>query len=355
MPEEIHRAEADAHVTMALFQKILEALGKESKISTIEDAIRFQGDFESSLRLGWGISKAQIQELPADTGCFQFMNSRKQMVYFSATNNIKSEAHNLKRHIDLPKQLARQLLSAESIEYKKHDNLIAALKYEIDLYDSFQFKYTPHQRHGKWVHTISLVKEKNSVRVCIGYAPKKASYVFGPLFDSKNVQTKLQQIAENTGIEIKGRKKLIFPKEMLADLVTWIQDKTTEELKKLRKQKFSWRYLVQPEFRKNLSLKIHKFEQLENIEAIPGLKNLRDENGTFFIQKGKKRWILPLQSGNMGQIQVWKDSSQTEDFSQDSTPSSDDLLYPALTSWLVWSKRSEKDNIRYTRTSSSNS
>ena len=71
-----HRAEADAYATLELF-KILLAKLQTMPIRTIADAIRFQGDYDSGIRLGWAVKPDILACVPRGPGMLYLFDHQR--------------------------------------------------------------------------------------------------------------------------------------------------------------------------------------------------------------------------------------------------------------------------------------
>ncbi|MFK7873484.1 MAG: PolC-type DNA polymerase III [Oligoflexales bacterium] len=358
---ENHRAEADALATLELFRALLKKAAEQPHLKTIRDTIRLQGDFESALRLGWGLDHSTIQDVPPEIGCFQLLNSKKEITYFSAAQNMKSEVQNLRRHLDLPKQLARQVLASTSLKTNPQETIVDALQQESEIYKHSKTRYTPHQRHGRWVHTLAITIEPNeeNMKVHVGYAPHHSLLVLGPVHDTKETYLWIQKFMQIFDIPTSSRKGLLIPKKHQDLFFSWLRHETPEALKKIKRERFSWQYLTSSKYRASLHIRIRTLSECSEITPPQKFSNLTQETGFLWVGRKKQKWIYPILNGSIlpkiSWSQSWENWIQSEPYleliqktTKDShLPST--LFHPALTSWFTWSKRPEKEGIRYIR------
>ncbi|MBQ47201.1 MAG: hypothetical protein CMP10_07005, partial [Zetaproteobacteria bacterium] len=175
-----HRAEADAFLTLELFKVLLGRL-QNKKIKNIKEAIRFQGDYESSVRLGWGISKQDLENLPDKPGVFYLYDHGDKVLFLSSAYSIQKEVRKLQNYQTLPKQLLKSVLASSRISFVESETLFeAALKEGGDLKDN-PVRFDPANWHQRTANFLYLIKDNLNCRLTTGPLMDGASLVRGPI------------------------------------------------------------------------------------------------------------------------------------------------------------------------------
>ena len=91
--EKVHRARADAILTLKLFNVLCKKM-LDQKINSVFAAIRLQGDLESNIRIGWSITKKHLNNLPEDPGLLKFYSNKDKLLFFCACESLQKEEKN---------------------------------------------------------------------------------------------------------------------------------------------------------------------------------------------------------------------------------------------------------------------
>ena len=124
--EDSHRAEADTDMTLGLFQTLEKRLKESRGITRLKDAVKYQGDLESSIRLGWGVEDEQLKKAPSTPGLFYLYDNDDNLVFMSSSLNVSKDVRSLVKYHQLPKQLLRKVLNTKRIETKSTSNYLEA-------------------------------------------------------------------------------------------------------------------------------------------------------------------------------------------------------------------------------------
>ena len=202
---QLHRAEADTYLTYELFKLLLESL-KENGINSIIDAIRHQADFESSLRLGWGISTDRLKDLPSAPGVFYLHDNRGEVLFFSSAKDIAREVKGLSRISALPKQLTKAVLASKDISYEVSSALFPATLREAEGLSTYNIRFSPSDWHQRVCQFVYLAKGKNKDFILSsGPIEPGATIALGPIRSGREIGPFLESVAEVFGKKVSRR------------------------------------------------------------------------------------------------------------------------------------------------------
>lgn len=194
----LHRAEADAYLTLELF-KILLGKMQEKGIPSIADAIRFQGDFESGMRLGFGVKPELIKNLPDTTGVFYLKDFSGQVTFLSSAHSISREVKRLQKLNALPKQLLKSVLSSCDLSFEETPTAFAASLLEAQSLVNHRIRFDPTSWHQRTANFIFLVREGEEYRLSTGPLVDGVTAFLGPIRGGKDVTVLLDHLAHVVG------------------------------------------------------------------------------------------------------------------------------------------------------------
>src|SRR5690606_38823290 len=149
---ELHRAEADAYVTLELF-KVLQGRLTERSVTRVDEAIRMQGDLESGMRLGWAVDLAALGEIPAGPGVFYLYDHERKLLFLSSAMQLNREIPKLKAYAQLPRQLLRLVLKSYDIQVSRAANPYAAMLEECEALQTHKLSFHPANWHQRSLTT----------------------------------------------------------------------------------------------------------------------------------------------------------------------------------------------------------
>lgn len=190
----LHRAEADAQLTLELFKVLLKLL-EERHFPSVAEAIRFQGDFESAARLGWGVGEEQLRTLPPRPGTYYLRDYQGRIIFLSGTSNLHQEVHRLKRYWDLPKQLGKVVLASTELTFEESSSFFEATLREIEGLKEHKTRYVPDNWHQRIANFVYLVPDDKGMRLAIGPIEEGSLVAMGPVRGNREAQTFLEDIA----------------------------------------------------------------------------------------------------------------------------------------------------------------
>lgn len=206
-----HRAEDDAQMTASLFEHVLQELKKHG-VTTIADAIRLQGDIESTTKIGWAIDSRHLQELPSCPGVVRLFNHERKLIFKTSYPNLNRDVRELAQGRNLPRTVSRSVLQAYSFKTKPFPNLFAAMLWEqLPEGEQPNNGALGYQRN---LTTLFFQGQGDVVRIALGEIPVDAEQAFGPVgSENRRLLTKiLADIATIFGKKA-NRQGLLLPRE----------------------------------------------------------------------------------------------------------------------------------------------
>ena len=217
---QLHRAKADAFLTLELFKKLQEKL-LDKGIDRIIDAIRFQGDYESGTRLGWGVNPETLKKLPETTGIFYLYDYAGKVTFLSSAHNIAREVRKLQRFGALPKQLLKSVLASTDVRYAETPTAFSAALAEAEGLKEHAFRFDPANWHQRTANFLFVRKEDEFYRVGTGPLGHDVHFALGPIRGGKEVSILMENLSEIFGEKVskRGMKLSIKEGELLLDFL----------------------------------------------------------------------------------------------------------------------------------------
>ena len=194
----LHRAEADAYLTFELFKVLMEKL-KHRGPGTIIEGIRFQGDYESGVRLGWGVSQDFLAEIPESPGVFSLLNIEKNISFQASAHNLLREIRKLQRYGSLPKPLLRAVLQTEELKFDVVESPFAACLLEASQTEDNAPYLEIANWHQRAANFLILMTDKDGFRLTTGPVNNSTLVAVGPIRGGKEVQDFLSQVGDACG------------------------------------------------------------------------------------------------------------------------------------------------------------
>jgi hypothetical protein len=203
----------DTYLTLELFKVLLQKL-EDKGIKSIADAIRFQGDFESGTRLGWGVKAETLAKLPDSEGVFYLYDFSGHVTFLSSAHSIAREVKRLQKLNALPKQLLRAVLSSSDIRVEETPTAFAAALQEAQSLVRHRIRFDPANWHQRTANFIYICKDEDAYRLTTGPLVADVVSFLGPIRGGKDITTLLDHIARI--LERKPAKKglQIMPEEL---------------------------------------------------------------------------------------------------------------------------------------------
>lgn len=210
--ENHHRAEADAYMTLALFQKLLSLLA-EQEVPSVIDAIRYQGDFESAARLGWGVRPEALLALPQKPGTLFLHDHRGKVTFLVSTNNLAQEINRLQRLTELPKQLLKIVLASSDLTFKEASSPFAATLQEIEHLQQHALRFEPENWHQRVANFMFVVPDVDGFRLDVGPLEKGSIFALGPVQGNREAHDFVAAVADVFGKKVHRNGVRLSPLE----------------------------------------------------------------------------------------------------------------------------------------------
>lgn len=150
-----HRALVDAEMTTRVFWKIFELL-EDSGYHTIEDLLKIQADHPSLKRLGPGISSAEVERAPTNSGLFYLFNSRHEIIYLGASQNIRRGLRSLTELTD-EKEFNQVVVDVANHKYERHSHFLNALLKEKRELTKLSLSIDPRRFERRASHIVQVI------------------------------------------------------------------------------------------------------------------------------------------------------------------------------------------------------
>lgn len=278
-----HRAEADTFVTKDLFKELVLRLAKEN-IFVVKDAIRFQGDLESSMRLGWGLKEDDTFSQNNGIGVIQFFDRDNKRIFLTSSFNCAKSISTLKKLYTLPKQLIRIILKTYKLQIDSYHHIFSAMYHEALYLSQAKMKLEPHQWHLRQIIALCIIQKSSkqiALKVC--NINENTIYAFGPVRDKKGAHQLIGNIANALKIKL-VQHELHLDNAAINPLVAFFQGEGLSRGKMpLWAHLFQWQMLIKPDLRKGFLYEIKVAAKLKQISHAFKWKNILQENGIFVL------------------------------------------------------------------------
>ncbi len=209
MGHEFHRAEADANQTRLLFKILLEKL-HEKRITKVENAIRLQGDMDSSLRLGWSVPLEKIKNLPHSPGLIYLYDYDRRLVFLSSAVNLSREVARFKQYDLIPRQILKLALRSYDLKGETTGSIFEALIEECEGREKHHLQADPALFHQRQVQVLGLYDDaKNGWRLSVGPIESGLISAFGPVKDRKRALDFIEDLADILGEKVTRNGMLV--------------------------------------------------------------------------------------------------------------------------------------------------
>ena len=171
----------------------------------IKQAIRYQADYESGMRLGWSIDKSELNKLPQAPGVLYLYDLEGRLCFLTGAHNLNTEAKKLAQLTALPKQLLRAVLSSASYKFKETESAFAAGMLEADEFIKYSPRFDPVNWHQRTASFLFIKKQGSNFLVSMGPLTEKVVYALGPIRGGKEVSIFVENMAR--AFDLKMSKK----------------------------------------------------------------------------------------------------------------------------------------------------
>ena len=314
--EKHHRAKADALLTVKLFEVLIGRL-KENSIDNLCDAIRFQGDLDSGVRIGWEVPQRSIDKVPSKCGVLRFFDRQDHLLFSISSFDMRREIRKIANLSLAPKRVARELLKATKLDFEVYENLLEA--FDAESYDevTHQLRVAGETIHGRSCSALNLEAFEAGTRVFIGSPTANTKAAFGKVIDKKKIQSIVSELIGRYGH--KSKKKGYVLEAIDPSLVKEVLEGQTKPLK----QKFAkktWASLINKRIRLERQA-VNKYLSLipENLPT----NNLVDYfsfSGALISQaEQEQHYVYPVAHGTVLIAEKIKTDKPIEHFLSEST------------------------------------
>ena len=287
---QLHRAEADAYVTLELF-KVLRGRLTERSVTKVEQAIRLQGDMESGLRLGWGVHPESLQRAKPGPGVFFLRDHEGGLLFLSSAVSLDREVAKLAAPNQLPRQLLKLVLRSYDLEVKPSANVFAAMVDEARALGETALPVEPASLHQRQVQTLYLTTDIGASspaaeglgwRLDVGAVAKGTRWAVGPIRDRRLAIELVTAVGEIFG-RPPGRTGLLLADaeaELVRLLITGQLEQARDSLKRQARSPRLW---FRPSERRQLKVRLAWMDGLLGLRRPGKLLPLLDQTGVLVL------------------------------------------------------------------------
>lgn len=295
--EDFHRAEGDAWVTLGLFKVLLDYLEK-SGVQTVDQAIRLQGDMESSLRLGWGVKGGEIERLPHGPGVFFLQDHLKNHTFCSSALSIQREVRKMQKFMLLPRPVLKAVLRSYHVSATSSGCFLEALLAEGDAIRKYRIKADPAQVHHRHLDGILFFLQDGFLRLEVGTIEAGVRAALGPVRDHKQALALLDQMGQAMGFEQAGRRKLVVPPALEPLIAGYLNHGLDKEIKKHKIGSFRLSHLWDAKAREESKFLKSAAAALKKLPPAPHYRSLLHEAGVAIAPLKSGDWlVVPIAHG----------------------------------------------------------
>ncbi len=311
----LHRAEADAYVTLDLFKELVSRLGK-AEVSRIEDAIRLQSDLESALRLGWGVKPEVLNNLPRGPGVFYLHDHAGKVMFVSSSFDVAQDVAKMKEATLLPKQLMRLALRSYHVSATKAKSRFGAMLAEGPSLNGHNVLAKPQAWHRREVQAFCIRRVEGAIEVSISTVGPGTIYAFGPLRDHRLAGIFLADIAKIFSVAVKKGNILELPPEAEDYILSLLKGQLAELQRDVEGQRKSLGLWFKPAERKRLKAKSLLLAGLSDLKLPFKIEPLHEICGFITLPvagaETEVHTIIGLDPVNLTHVKTLQDETNPE-------------------------------------------
>jgi DNA polymerase III epsilon subunit-like protein len=185
-----HRAQDDVDLTEFLWAALRERLPPGI---SLKEAILFQRDYLSSLKIGWALDPKNLGTLSRSPGVLSFFNAQGERVFFTSASDMRQEARRLTPGEDMARPLAKSLLQAVRVEAFPRGSLVEAMLWEGNQGGMVaDGPLLPGDWHKRACYGLYWEEgSEGTLRGSLGYPTKKTLFGFSAPQDLKSLESGL--------------------------------------------------------------------------------------------------------------------------------------------------------------------
>jgi DNA polymerase-3 subunit epsilon len=293
--DNFHRAEADAIQTFELFKVLVRKL-RDRGVTKIEQAVRLQGDLDSSLRLGWAVSPDKLQGLPQGAGVYYLYDHERRLLFVSGAISVQREVEKLQRHDLVPRQILKLMLRSYDLQSVRTPSVFAALMAECDGIDKHKLVVDPSVLHQRLVNIIGIYEDRGgSFRLSVGPIEEGLVHAFALIRDRKRATDFIEDLAATLG-EKTTRTGMLLSVENRSLVVGALSGTLPDLLRKVESNLWSLRIMF---WRKRaMQTQREALEKIQNLLNLGGSqtapwRNVASLHGLIVVpDESTSSWVL---------------------------------------------------------------
>lgn len=294
-----HRAEADAKLTIDVFLGLLRQFHQHD-LRSVEDAIRFQDDFESALRLGWAIHQDELDSIRNSSGVLRFFGKKKQELFLISSFNCRRSLTSFRQTEKIPRQILRDLMRATRIRADYFPHIYPAMLHEQTLISEASIRSHPSSLHQRSTLAFCIFAGDNvtgaDYLLKITNPTTPVMHVFGPISDRKAAVRLSEQLRIILGSK-KSSQGITIPANRIRQILDLFEQKKPSAFRKLFKKSLNLVFFLSKALRTKQQ-ELSKAELLleELRQDLQGYDDLTAYTGMILIEDSanKKSFIYPV-------------------------------------------------------------
>lgn len=206
-----HRAKNDAMMTLALFEQIISAL-LAAGISSLEAALRFQGDYATVKRLGWRIPPAELATAPAGAGIYWLYDRNRQLLLWGTAGSLSKHLQQLPQSTQLSRRQYRKVMAATQLKTMTMDHFLDACLYPLAHPSQFPKslrQVSPYHQTKSLYLTVRQPPDSPVLRIAITRASPGDKLRFGPIPSKTTARDWLKRLAGQYNSELSHHELII--------------------------------------------------------------------------------------------------------------------------------------------------
>ncbi len=305
----VHRAQADTHLTLELFKRILERFA-DLGVQTLEEAIRFQGDYESLSRISWAIPSEVIAALPSSSGIFSLYDRTHELLFSSSAANLKRDLSRLVQPAYTPKKLLKHVVRAHSLQTQLYPNLFCAMVEEASLP---QEKFSAQQWHMRNLMLFVIRYEGEKATLTISSDLTGADLILGPIYDRRKAQEQVEEIAYAFESRPSRKKIYTFTRHQMDAIVATFTHALAAAKQEVKSQHNPLSLFFNQKKRAQRSNQLQQLELLEKIPVTQKYTSLLKVSGVISCRRLEEQdWLVyPVSELQLGEPVLVEGSWQT--------------------------------------------
>jgi DNA polymerase III epsilon subunit family exonuclease len=285
----VHRAQADTHLTLELFKRIL-ARFDEVGVHTLEEAIRFQGDYESLSRISWAIPAEVIAELPSCSGIFSLYDRTHTLLFSSSAANLKKDLSRLVQPAHTPKKLLKHVVRAHFVQTHLHANLFCAMVEEAGLP---QEKFSAPQWHMRNLTLFVIRYHEDQATLTLSADLTDADLILGPIYDRRKAQEHVEEMAFAFDSRPSRKKVYTFTRHQMEAIVATLTHRLEAVKREVKSQHNPLSLLFNSKKRAHRTNQLQMLELLEKIPVSEKYSSLLKVSGVISCKRLEEQdWFV---------------------------------------------------------------